>query len=399
MAISTDPAYMYRDSTITTNSVIQGKDANEMGMDDFFNLLVAQLTNQDMMNPTGDTEFISQMAQFSALQGVKTIQEYQLSSYAASYIGKYVTIANVTETGQMETIVGKVDSITYYDGTPKVVVNGNPYDMFTVMEINNEDGSGALAQALSFVGHDATVRVQNEDETWSDLTGEVTDAGVASGKPYVTIGGTNYSTDMIQLVDGMTVAEFLAQQKLNDLNDPTKPIDPNTLPQNTEKDVEALQKLIGHSILMKSLRDDGTVGGEIYGTVTDVSLIDSRIYLNVNGTQRYLYQLLEVDGKDQALFFEDEEPGDNNSGIEALPPSWNIILEHADEVTASVRNEFGGYDEVTGKMTDANLENGKYNAVIDGVYYRDISLQAVEGMVAGEWLSNYADNEDDAEEL
>jgi flagellar basal-body rod modification protein FlgD len=110
-----DPAFMYKDPTITTSSVIQGKDASEMGMEDFFNLLVAQLTNQDMMNPTNDTEFIAQMAQFSSLQGIQTIQEYQLSSYAATYIGKFVTIANLTESGTMETIVGQVDSITYYD--------------------------------------------------------------------------------------------------------------------------------------------------------------------------------------------------------------------------------------------------------------------------------------------
>ncbi len=36
---------------------------------------------------TQDTEFIAQMAQFSSLQGMKTLQEYQLQSYAVSYAG------------------------------------------------------------------------------------------------------------------------------------------------------------------------------------------------------------------------------------------------------------------------------------------------------------------------
>ena len=39
-----------------------------LGLQDFLKLMVAQLQNQDMMNPTSDTEFIAQLAQFSSLQ-------------------------------------------------------------------------------------------------------------------------------------------------------------------------------------------------------------------------------------------------------------------------------------------------------------------------------------------
>lgn len=72
----------------------------ELGKDEFLQLLVTQLQNQDPLNPLDDKEFISQLAQFSSLEylgniatgieGLQTQGARQEMIGAAGYIGMQV---------------------------------------------------------------------------------------------------------------------------------------------------------------------------------------------------------------------------------------------------------------------------------------------------------------------
>ena len=56
---------------VTPSDYSEGKatgSAKNLGKDEFLNLLVTQLQYQDPLNPSSDTEFIAQMAQFSSLE-------------------------------------------------------------------------------------------------------------------------------------------------------------------------------------------------------------------------------------------------------------------------------------------------------------------------------------------
>jgi flagellar basal-body rod modification protein FlgD len=62
-------------NTGVTSSTAGRTPGTSLSMDDFLQLLAAQLANQDALNPSTDTEFISQMAQFTSLQAMQTMSE------------------------------------------------------------------------------------------------------------------------------------------------------------------------------------------------------------------------------------------------------------------------------------------------------------------------------------
>lgn len=118
---------------------------NQLKMEDFLNLLVAQLSNQDMYNTVDNTEYMAQMAQFSVLQGVTDLQksvenlnEIALSSYSVNMIGKEAVIAKENVNGEIEKLVGIIEGVSYYEGETKVMIDGKHYSLSRVMEIHDE---------------------------------------------------------------------------------------------------------------------------------------------------------------------------------------------------------------------------------------------------------------------
>ena len=49
--------------------------SNSLGQQEFFDLMVAQLQNQDPLSPTDSSEFLSQVAQFSTVNGIDQMQQ------------------------------------------------------------------------------------------------------------------------------------------------------------------------------------------------------------------------------------------------------------------------------------------------------------------------------------
>ena len=86
-------------SSSNTNQVTSSKDS-ALGKDDFLNLLVAQLQNQDPLSPLDSAAFTSQLAEFSSLEQLSNVNEnleylqmYQASinnAQAVSFIGKNI---------------------------------------------------------------------------------------------------------------------------------------------------------------------------------------------------------------------------------------------------------------------------------------------------------------------
>lgn len=112
--------------------------SNELGKDDFLKLLIAQLQNQDPTSPIEDTQFISQMAQFSSLEQMTNMStsfsrlaSLMNSQEAYSTLGKTVEL-NVGET----TTSGVVEAATRGEN-PQIMVNGMYYNMEQIAAIYN----------------------------------------------------------------------------------------------------------------------------------------------------------------------------------------------------------------------------------------------------------------------
>lgn len=76
----------------------KNENRQELGQDQFFDLMVAQLTNQDPLNPLESNEFIAQVAQFSTVNGIKQVQES---------IGELATSFQSGQALQASTMVGR----------------------------------------------------------------------------------------------------------------------------------------------------------------------------------------------------------------------------------------------------------------------------------------------------
>lgn len=130
-------AYSQTTKTAKTQSAGANSKSNgtSLDMQDFLNLLSAQLTNQDVMNPSTDTEFIAQMAQFTSLQAMQTLTEISYAQYGSSMIGKNVVVATYDNKGNLQQDTGVVSNIKFTNGAVSITVNGKEYDMSSVMEV------------------------------------------------------------------------------------------------------------------------------------------------------------------------------------------------------------------------------------------------------------------------
>lgn len=118
------------------NAVFGDEDDSDLSVNDFFNLMITQLTNQDFMNPVDDTEYMSQMAQFATMQEMMDLCQYSKQNYVMSMLGKEVTIGKNMIGGSTGSVTGVVEKIALEDDEYKIYIDGKPYDLNKVTQIS-----------------------------------------------------------------------------------------------------------------------------------------------------------------------------------------------------------------------------------------------------------------------
>ncbi len=141
-------------STSSTSSL-----SSEISMENFLTLFVTQLQNQNPLDPTDNTEFMSQLAQFSTLEQEQQQTEYlskansinsaslQLDqiALASTFIGKTIKYSSgssdssdSSSDSSSETLSGVVEGVKLEeDGTVSFIIDGESVSISNFIEVEN----------------------------------------------------------------------------------------------------------------------------------------------------------------------------------------------------------------------------------------------------------------------
>lgn len=172
----------------------QGIEVNQPGEDigldftDYLQLMVAQLQNQTMDNTMDSNAMLEQLVQMSTVQmmaslqtSMETIADATALNYAASLVGKTVTVGEVNDDGGIDEVVGEVTGTGTYQGTQVIFVNGEMYPLSNIMavgklpELPDEGGDTGESGTDGVEGTGGTEGAGTTDSTGS--TGETTGEG------------------------------------------------------------------------------------------------------------------------------------------------------------------------------------------------------------------------------
>jgi len=133
MAVSAINGFNLNDPATAANAP-----SKVLSQDDFLKLLIAQMTSQDPINPMDNQDMLTQMVQFSTLQGNNSMQRAltdlesnQSLLQANSLLGRQVSLQVDANTVTQ----GVVSAVDVSSGTAQIVVNGAMFDLSQVLAI------------------------------------------------------------------------------------------------------------------------------------------------------------------------------------------------------------------------------------------------------------------------
>lgn len=165
------------------NNLANQQNGKPSQMDDknmFLNLMLQQLQNQDPTEPTSNTEWLAQLAQYSSLEQMTAMNE------------------------------GLANCMQFLSA------------LYSDMSLNSE-----ITQTLSLIGKEVTIKIPKDDKDPNSkeeiITGTVTEASFEDGSGKVKVGDKYYSIGNIVSVKGDSNLAGTAPDKPQEENKPAEP--------------------------------------------------------------------------------------------------------------------------------------------------------------------------------
>ncbi|MBQ8821338.1 MAG: flagellar hook capping protein [Lachnospiraceae bacterium] len=138
----------------TSQTSLSGKTggASDMDKDSFLQLLVAQMKYQDPLEPTSNTEYIAQYAQFTQVEEMQNMSSSMDLMRASGLVGKevYMKVTSAS-TGETSYVTGKVDYVVYEGGKAYLSIDESLYALDDLDTIVDGEYSVAYEMATALV--------------------------------------------------------------------------------------------------------------------------------------------------------------------------------------------------------------------------------------------------------
>ena len=143
-------------NSVAASSVNKAVEASQkqaggsLDKDAFLKLLVTQMKYQDPLEPTDNTEYVSQLATFSELEEMQNMSASLGKQNASSLIGQYVYIEETDSTGNTRMVEGTVDYVSFSGNKTYLSINGSLYNYDDLVSVADADYTLAVKLAETF---------------------------------------------------------------------------------------------------------------------------------------------------------------------------------------------------------------------------------------------------------
>jgi len=197
-------------SSTTKSASLTGASEKALGKDAFLQLLVTQMQHQNPLDPQDNSEFVAQLAQFSSLEGISSLNESVTSIsgalgssralQASSLVGRSVVVQNDKAV---------VDTTKSLNGS--VVIPQSVSDATVTVS----DANGKVVKTIDLGAQSAG----NASFIWdgTNNSGEKVDPGTYSFSAKTTVDGTSValSTLLPATVTSVTLSQTGGEMMLN----------------------------------------------------------------------------------------------------------------------------------------------------------------------------------------
>ena len=201
--------------TTEETTVSSSLNTESLGKDDFLKLLLAQMQNQDPLNPASNTEFVAQLAQFSTLEQLTTMN---------SSLSEMIDLnSSITKSINNSMMVNFLDKYITAESDEFAFDGSTPVDLNFDLDVDITSGKVEVLDSS-----DTVIRTINLDEMdaglnsveWDGMTnrGLPSAAGTYSYKITAsdTVGNdATVSPVFIGMVDGVSYKDGMAYLDVN----------------------------------------------------------------------------------------------------------------------------------------------------------------------------------------